>query len=179
MNIEGSSRMKKVWFTCVLITVISFSLFACNKKIGDQEANTGAEYNNTALTAEQITLTPKDDTNRWYFAEQAERGKAVFASNCVACHGKKAEATSNWKTPNSNGNYPPPPLNGTAHAWHHPIRVLGRTIFNGGAAVGGQMPAFKHRLSESDIIDVIAHIQTYWPDNTYNRWLDIEKTSRQ
>ncbi|MFT6254059.1 MAG: mono/diheme cytochrome c family protein [Granulosicoccus sp.] len=178
-NKKGNFRMKKILFKSAFVALLSFSLFACNKKIDEQDANTKIQYEDTVLTIDAITLTPKKDTERWYFSEQAERGKIVFSSNCVACHGRKAEATPNWKTPNDNGHYPPPPLNGTAHAWHHPISVLGRTIYSGGAAVGGQMPAFKNRLSESEIIDVIAHIQTYWPDKIYGRWLTMEKSSRR
>jgi mono/diheme cytochrome c family protein len=127
----------------------------------------------------QQTLEPKADTQRWYFAEQAERGKTVFANNCAVCHGKNAEATPHWKTLDANGHYPPPPLNGSAHAWHHPLAILGRTIYLGGAPVGGQMPAFKGVLSETDMIDVIAHFQSYWSDDIYQRWLQIENSYRK
>lgn len=168
----------------VIVIVLFLTLSACSSKEASEEES--KEENNittsnvkTLLNFADITLTPKKETQRWYFAEQAERGKTVFAANCAACHGNNAEATPHWKTPNSSGHYPPPPLNGSAHAWHHPLSVLGRTIYNGGAPVGGQMPAFKNRLSETDIIDVIAHFQSYWSDDIYQRWLQIENSSRQ
>jgi mono/diheme cytochrome c family protein len=133
----------------------------------------------TLIRFNQLTFTPKADTQRWYVDEQAERGKTVFASHCVVCHGKNAEATQHWKTLDAHGNYPPPPLNGSAHAWHHPLAILRRTIYHGGAPVGGQMPAFKAVLSETDIVDVIAYFQSHWSDDIYQRWLKIETSFRQ
>lgn len=155
-----------------LLSLCLLVLAACDNTQRTQLEDTLTRFN-------QLSLEPKADTQRWYVAEQAERGKTVFATNCAACHGNNAEATSHWKTLDTNGNYPPPPLNGSAHAWHHPLMILGRTIYHGGAPVGGQMPAFKDQLSETDIVDVIAHFQSYWPDDIYQRWLEIEKTSRE
>jgi len=162
------------------ITTLCLSLLACSEKSHDESEVVDITYQegDTILTLAKLTLTPKPITNRWYFAEQADRGQVVFSNNCVVCHGKNAEATADWKTPDVNGAYPPPPLNGSAHAWHHPLSVLGRTVYLGGAPVGGQMPAFKDVLSETEIIDVIAHFQTYWSDPIYERWLTIENSSR-
>lgn len=156
-----------------LLIIISVILAAC----GNEKKATD-DTNKNLLSLAQITFAPKATTQRWYFPEQAERGKVIFTDHCRVCHGSQAEATPDWKTPDANGHYPPPPLNGSAHAWHHPMSVLGRTIYNGGAEVGGQMPAFKDKLSETDIIDVIAHFQSYWPDAIYDRWLTIEKPSQ-
>ncbi len=160
----------------LIISLLLLVLSACDKK--DERSSSIVNIDNNKLAFSEVTLTPKQGTQRWYFAEQAERGKAVFAANCSLCHGANAQATPNWKTPNDNGHYPPPPLNGSAHAWHHPLAILGRTIYFGGEPVGGQMPAFKDQLSETDIIDVIAHFQTYWSDDIYERWLQIENSSR-
>jgi mono/diheme cytochrome c family protein len=165
----------------VFAAILCVSLQACSdKQDGSATYKNSDTYNksDTVISFSQITLSPKPMTTRWYFSDQAARGKEVFINNCAVCHGNSAEATNDWKTPDANGNYPPPPLNGSAHAWHHPISVLGRTIYNGGAEVGGQMPAFKDKLSESEIVDVIAHFQTYWSDSIYERWLMIENSSR-
>lgn len=159
-----------------MISFLLLVLISCEKK--EEKTVVTASENNNTFSFAQLTLMPKQGTGRWYFPEQAERGKAVFAANCAVCHGNNAEATPYWKTPNDRGNYPPPPLNGSAHAWHHPLSILGRTIYFGGAPVGGQMPAFKDKLTESDIIDVIAHFQSYWSNDIYDRWLQIENNSR-
>ena len=90
--------------------------------------------------------------------------------NCASCHGQNAEATPNWKQTDANGNYPPPPLNGSAHTWHHDLNLLRRTIREGGAKVGGQMPGFEGSLSASEIDSIIAFFQSKWPDEIYQRW---------
>jgi mono/diheme cytochrome c family protein len=61
------------------------------------------------------------DEGRWYTGNQVKRGAAVFAQNCAECHGANADATPNWRETTPDGKYPPPPLNGTAHAWHHSL----------------------------------------------------------
>lgn len=107
---------------------------------------------------------------RWYDDATLEKGVTIFAENCASCHGANAEATADWKKTDSNGKYPPPPLNGTAHAWHHSIEVLKETIQNGGIKLGGLMPPFKDKLSDKDIDAVIAFFQSKWPDELYQKW---------
>lgn len=70
----------------------------------------------------------------------------------------------------SNGNYPSPPLNGSAHAWHHDFSILKNTIKDGGAKLGGIMPPFKDKLSEHEIEFVIAYFQSKWPNKQYQGW---------
>ena len=79
---------------------------------------------------------------RWYAQEQVAAGALLYRENCASCHKENAEGTPDWKTPDVNGKLPPPPLNGTAHAWHHPLEVLRTVVTRGGAPVGGSMPAF-------------------------------------
>jgi len=106
----------------------------------------------------------------WYSKQQVSQGKQLFRQNCAACHGQNAESTPEWKKTDANGNYPSPPLNGTAHAWHHDLDLLRRTIREGGAKLGGQMPAFEGVLSAEEIDSVIAFFQSKWPDDIYQRW---------
>lgn len=110
---------------------------------------------------------------RWYAAEQVSQGKALFVEHCASCHGKNAESTTEWRKIDANGNYPPPPLNGSAHAWHHPMAILEQTIATGGMPVGGVMPGFASTLSESEIRATIAYFQNFWPDEAYARWQEI------
>lgn len=107
---------------------------------------------------------------RWYSPEQVATGEKVFAANCASCHGSRAEATKDWKTPGPDGQYPPPPLNGSAHAWHHDMDVLRRTVREGGARLGGSMPAFKDTLSADQVDDAIAFFQSLWSDEIYATW---------
>ena len=111
------------------------------------------------------------EQNRWYSAEQVAIGKGVYAQNCAVCHGQNAESTKNWRTPDDQGQYPPPPLNGTAHTWHHSLDILQRTINEGGVKLGGSMPAFAEVLAAEEVDAVIAFVQSLWPDEIYNTWI--------
>ena len=109
---------------------------------------------------------------RWYTQAQVERGATVFDDNCASCHGGNAQGSFNWKTPLKDGSYPPPPLNGTGHAWHHPFDMLMGTISQGGAPIGGQMPAFEGKLSKDDQKAVISYFQSKWDKRIYDAWFE-------
>jgi len=126
------------------------------------------------LATGQIHAVGKD---RWYSDEQVATGETLFRQNCAVCHGQNAEATPDWKKTDANGNYPPPPLNGTAHAWHHDMDLLRRTIREGGAKLGGQMPGFEGQINTEEIDSIIAFFQSKWPDDIYQRWAGRFETS--
>jgi mono/diheme cytochrome c family protein len=112
---------------------------------------------------------------RWYTAAQVEEGTELFRANCAVCHGANAEGTPSWFEQDANGKFPPPPLDGSAHAWHHPRADLQRVVKEGGAPFGGTMPAFGGTLSDEEIQAVIAYFQQQWPDDIYERWTKIDK----
>jgi mono/diheme cytochrome c family protein len=115
---------------------------------------------------------------RWYTTAQVERGRGLYLAHCAACHATDGSATAQWRTPGTDGHYPPPPLNGTAHTWHHPIDVLDDTIANGGARFGGVMPGFSSVLDDRERLAVIAWIQSLWPDDIYAKWQNIDLRAR-
>ena len=98
-----------------------------------------------------IQLAAADGANReWSKEELLEKGKSVYAANCVSCH-------------QANGNGVEglfPALNGSA-------------IVNGSAAemidliLNGKnlMPAFKEQLNDADLAAVMTHERNSW-DNT-------------
>lgn len=101
---------------------------------------------------------------------QIERGAAIYAANCIACHGQNGEATPDWRKAGADGKYPPPPLNGTAHTWHHSTEVLKKTILKGTPPELGSMPAWEDKLTEQQVDDVIVWIISLWPDEIYDVW---------
>lgn len=117
---------------------------------------------------------PAESTGRWYTAEQVEQGGVVFQTHCASCHGANAEGTTEWRKTDANGNYPPPPLNGTAHTWHHALSILELTIAEGGVALGGVMPGFAGILDAEETRSVIAYFQNQWTDDIYARWQEID-----
>ena len=108
---------------------------------------------------------------------QIARGSKTFAQNCAVCHGEKAVGAPNWRVRNADGSFPPPALNGTAHAWHHPMSFLLDTVVNG-SPQGGAMPPWKEKLSEQEIADVIAYFQSLWPNEVYKPWAEADERAR-
>lgn len=168
-EIDRVKSMKLVvkFISCIFII---FLVSACESGDSDQSKT-------SPVIVDTNLQQPK--TGRWYTVAQKEQGLKVFAKNCAACHGAQAQETVDWKTPTASGHYPPPPLNGTAHAWHHPLSVLQMVIRKGGKPLGGVMPAWENVLSDEEINAVIAAFQSYWPDQVYERWLEIDQQSQQ
>ena len=120
---------------------------------------------------------PDPRTGRWYTEAQIDRGAEVFSANCAVCHGSQAQGlTENWRQRLDDGSLPPPPLDGSAHAWHHPLPVLIQVINRGGAEFGGKMPAFGEQLSEADKLAAIAWFQSLWSDEIYAQWQQMGGT---
>lgn len=117
-----------------------------------------------------IFALPAQAAERWFNQEIVDYGRGLFQQNCARCHGQNAEGTAEWQKPDANGNYPPPPLNGSAHAWHHSIPQLARSIKQGGVRLGGVMPPFAEQLSDQQVLAVIAYFQSKWPDELYQAW---------
>lgn len=104
-------------------------------------------------------------------SQQIISGKQVFEVNCQKCHGVKARGiVRDWQKPGADGKYPAPPLNGSAHAWHHDMKSLLGTINRGGIPLGGTMPAFNDALTEDEKTAVLAYIQSLWPKDIYDAW---------
>ncbi len=102
------------------------------------------------------------------------QGERVFQANCASCHGTQAQGAPNWERPGVDGKYPPPPLDGSAHAWHHPRNALRQVIKEGTVRIGGNMPAWGDKLSDAEIDAVIAWFQSRWPDEIYAAWTEID-----
>lgn len=121
---------------------------------------------NSALQAER----PHD-------AAQLARGQALFMQNCARCHGERAQGDPQWRQRNPDGTFPPPPLDGSGHAWHHPYGWL-KAMIHEGSAPRGNMPAWGGTLNDEQIEDLIAWFQSLWPDEVYDAWWEMEQRSR-
>ena len=110
--------------------------------------------------------------------EMVRRGAAVFAANCASCHGVRAEGAKDWHRPGPDGKVPPPPLDGSAHAWHHPRAQLKQIILDGTETRGGGMPAWRGKLSDADVDAVIAWFQSLWPPEIYRAWRELDAKTR-
>lgn len=153
--------MKKVW----LLLAGSLSLISCADEKADNKI--------AAATAESKPVV------RNLSEAQVMRGRQLYLKNCTVCHGINAEGAPDWQKRTADGSYPPPPLNGTGHAWHHPTRALVDVIRNGTIRLGGKMPPWKDKLSDEQIHDIIIWFQSQWPDELYAAWQRMDQESRQ
>lgn len=120
--------------------------------------------------AEKPTNPVSSQNSRWYSQDQAKHGNTLYQANCAACHKPDASGTTDWKRLDAKEKLPPPPLNGTAHTWHHPLSVLRRTVKNGGIPLGGTMPEFGSKLNPQQIDDILAWVQSHWSNQIYHTW---------
>lgn len=123
-----------------------------------------------------VLLAPANSGALWDKPAMVAAGTTIYEKNCLSCHGVAGSGTPNWRQRGEDGSFPPPPLNGTAHTWHHPLAILQRTIKQGGVPLGGKMPAFGDKLNDEEIDAVIAYIQSQWPEKVRQTWAkDIQK----
>lgn len=119
------------------------------------------------VPAEQVKLEP--DRNKLALGAQ------LYRENCAACHGDQGQGAPDWQKPGPDGKYPAPPLNGTGHAWHHPMKALRQTIRNGTLRIGGNMPAWKDKLTDQEIDAIIHWLQMKWPQELYAAWYEMDR----
>lgn len=124
-----------------------------------------------SISASSTGQMPK----RQYDEKELVKGKNIFAENCAECHGQNAEGATNWHKRNADGTFPPPPLNGTGHAWHHSSAVLFDMISNGSKPGEGKMPAWKDKLTREQIELTIQWFQSLWPDPVYAAWFEQQQ----
>jgi len=125
-----------------------------------------------AADAESVPLDRKLD------AAQLARGKTVYEKHCLECHGDAGKGQpGDWRIREADGYFPPPPLDDSAHAWHHPTAALLEVIRDGSPQGQGKMPAWKDTLSEQEMQDVVAYIKSLWSDPVYRLWQKMEQQS--
>ncbi|MCG8092230.1 MAG: cytochrome c [Candidatus Thiodiazotropha endolucinida] len=165
------TRNRFVFISLVGISGAVLTLAGCEKP-QEVNGNADATWGGPAMPANMPVK------QRWYTQDQVNRGNTVYQTNCATCHKPDASGTKDWKTPLDNGKYPPPPINGDAHAWHHPLKVLRRVVNKGGVPLGGWMPAFGEKLSNKEVDDVLAWVQSNWSDEIYSVWYERNEQSR-
>lgn len=101
---------------------------------------------------------------------QYSHGAHLYQLNCAKCHGLNAEGAKDWRQVDGNGKNSAPPLNGTGHTWHHSTKALSNVIRNGTGKIGGNMPAWKDKLSEHEIKLILTWATAQWPDEIYTAW---------
>ena len=100
-------------------------------------------------------------------------GQKLYAEHCASCHGLNLEGQADWRTPNDDGTLPAPPHDASGHTWHHDSQLLFDYTRLGGAGIAAErgitgftsaMPAFGDTLSDEAIWNILAYIQSTWPE---------------
>ncbi len=105
---------------------------------------------------------------RAFSVESLARGAALFQEHCAICHGPEAQGHPDWRNPSVTAA---PPLNGSGNELSRTQQDFVAIVKNG-ANRNNQpvMPAWKGRLSDSEIEDLIVWFQALWPTDVYDRW---------
>ena len=120
------------------------------------------------------TMAQKRDLD----SPQVVRGRVIYDQHCAECHGAQGKGPiGDWRIRDAEGKFPPPPLDDSAHAWHHPTAVLLEMVREGSPQGQGNMPAWKEKLSEQNMQDVVAYIKSLWSDQVYQLWMKMEQQS--
>ncbi len=141
----------------IMLTVLALFLAACGENGGNGASTSGA-----------------DGVRQMDFA-QVSQGARLYQKNCAECHGTSGQGDPNWRQRDADGMFPPPPLNGTGHTWHHPKEVLLDVILHGSPKGMGKMPAWREKLSDEEIAAIIAWFQSRWPDQVYSAWYRMDR----
>jgi mono/diheme cytochrome c family protein len=117
---------------------------------------------------------PMAPGERRYEAATLAEGRQLYQRYCQDCHGADAVGGPEWRRRNADGSFPPPPLNGTGHTWHHPLAQLYAVIEQG----RGTMPAWGDILNDEQIAALVYWMQSHWPERVYDAWYQIDQRSR-
>ena len=119
-----------------------------------------------ATTARDISQVLR--TDRPFSTTSLMHGVKLYQENCAQCHGPEAQGHPDWTNPKVVAA---PPLDGNGNVWKRRKTELVAVIKNGVSRQGQPvMPAWKDRLSDQDIDDIIDWFQALWPADVYERW---------
>ena len=107
-------------------------------------------------------------------AARVAAGQALYVANCASCHGTALEGQANWRERDAEGYLPAPPHDASGHTWHHPTQQQFQVTKYGTAALVGngyksRMEGFGDRLSDREILDILAYIKSTWPAEVITR----------
>ena len=85
------------------------------------------------------------------------KGETLYNTNCSICHGIKGSGVIDDKS----RTFLAPPLDESAHAWHHTDGDLIDIILNGSPR-NPKMIAWKSILSEDDASSIVEYIKSLW-----------------
>jgi len=103
--------------------------------------------------------------------ERVATGRDLYERFCAACHGVELEGDPDWKVPNEEGSYPPPPQDSSGHTWHHGDDLLVEIILEGYDIPESRMPAFADQLTKAEVLSILEFFKASWgPQERMFQW---------
>lgn len=109
-------------------------------------------------------------------------GQGIYKVECAACHGAKLEGQANWPIRLPDGKLPAPPLDATGQTWRHPREGSAAIVKfgvlpppNAPAGQVSDMPAFAGKLTDAQINNVLAWIESQWPQEILKQRAEMLK----
>ena len=95
-------------------------------------------------------------------------GRVIYMTACSSCHGRRLQGQALWQVMDEYAGRRAPPPDGTGHTWKHSDEDLFSKTKTGrfpSAPPHGTtyMPAYGGRLSDQEILAVLAFLKSSWP----------------
>jgi len=86
------------------------------------------------------------------------KGRGLYNANCAKCHGIKGIGVRD-----ESGNLLAPPLDESAHAWHHTDEALIEIILNGSPRNPKMIP-WRAMFARDDVVAIVEYIKSLWSE---------------
>jgi mono/diheme cytochrome c family protein len=95
-------------------------------------------------------------------------GRTDYMMACSSCHGRRLQGQALWQVMDQYAGRRAPPHDATGHTWQHSDEALFEKTKSGrfpGEPRRGKsyMPAFTGRMTDQQILAVLAFIKSSWP----------------
>ncbi len=158
---RGSSRISLL----ALVTSLALLAAACS----DEGPGTASE----PPPAETSAGPPPLDELR------VESGQELYGLQCAVCHGVDLQGDPDWKTPNADGSFRPPPQDVSGHTWHHSDQLLVEIISEGSGLTPSAMPLYDDTLTQDEILSIIEFFKSTWgPEERLFQWERTRATQK-
>ena len=103
--------------------------------------------------------------------QMVAQGQELYDQYCAACHGLNGAGQLDWKIPNDDGSFKPPPHDISGHTWHHDDDLLLEIVTQGSDFPQSQMPTFGDQLTDDKVKAVLEYIKSWWgPEERAFQW---------